>query len=179
MDHSELILRESSRCLSCIGQCHCCGSTYSPDQFILGRVYKKMPPTTFKLCFPLYNQDEVGATWIISYMVLSHQRSAELEVSHYQYILIQSNVWLFSSPVLSGTRSIQQTFTPISDPASLVIPFIGTINGGHVFPGMYDLAIKGYKFEICRCHLTSWNGQSWNGHGRTGKCIFWPFLLNF
>jgi len=34
----------------------------------------------------LYNQDEVGATWIISYMVLSHQRSAELEVSHYQYI---------------------------------------------------------------------------------------------
>ncbi|KAF5364126.1 hypothetical protein D9756_000963 [Leucocoprinus leucothites] len=40
-----------------------------------------------------------------------------------------------SSSVVSSARPPQETFAPITDPASLVIPFIGTINGGHVFPG--------------------------------------------
>jgi len=50
--------------------------------------------------------------------------------------------------MISGAWSSQGTFTPIPDPASLVIPFIGTINGGHVFPGMYGHAISGYEGKV-------------------------------
>ncbi|KXN83542.1 hypothetical protein AN958_01251 [Leucoagaricus sp. SymC.cos] len=40
-----------------------------------------------------------------------------------------------SSSLVSSAQPPQPTFTAIADPASFVIPFIGTINGGHVFPG--------------------------------------------
>lgn len=39
---------------------------------------------------------------------------------------------LYSSLVFTSTNSLPNT---ISDPASLVNLFIGTTNGGHVFPG--------------------------------------------
>ncbi|KAF5373213.1 hypothetical protein D9757_010545 [Collybiopsis confluens] len=44
---------------------------------------------------------------------------------------------IFLLSVLSGwLSSVQpQSSGPITDPASLVLPFIGTTNGGHVFPG--------------------------------------------
>ncbi|KAF9448478.1 glycoside hydrolase family 92 protein [Macrolepiota fuliginosa MF-IS2] len=35
----------------------------------------------------------------------------------------------------SSAQPPKNTITPITDPASFVVPFIGTINGGHVFPG--------------------------------------------
>lgn len=40
-----------------------------------------------------------------------------------------------SAPETSGSSSDSRYITKIVDPASLVLPFIGTINGGHVFPG--------------------------------------------
>ncbi len=42
------------------------------------------------------------------------------------------------SAAVSATVSAQppsETIAAIRDPASFVVPFIGTINGGHVFPG--------------------------------------------
>jgi len=58
----------------------------------------------------------------------------------------------------------------VSDPASFVLPFIGTTNGGHVFPGKFSLRTCLYGC-VCvptstdfRRDFASWNGQSGDGH---------------
>ncbi len=74
---------------------------------------------------------------------------------------------------ISSFPPIPQATHSASSPASLVNLFIGTTNGGHVFPGSYGLTQAFFFSELnsSRCYAPSRNGQGWNGYGLTGKCV--------
>ncbi|KAF5340884.1 hypothetical protein D9758_012170 [Tetrapyrgos nigripes] len=59
----------------------------------------------------------------------------------------------------------------IQDPASLVLPFIGTTNGGHVFPGKTPSPSRVMSPEqsLARCDTPKWNGKGRDGHRLVGK----------
>lgn len=53
----------------------------------------------------------------------------------------------------------------IADPAALVNLFIGTTNGGHVFPGEYNPQwLPANPNKTRRCHIATRNGESRDGH---------------
>ena len=57
-----------------------------------------------------------------------------------------------------------------SDVGSLVNLFIGTTNGGHVFPGGFSwLSSVHVVITVHRCHTSPWDGQSGVGHWFSGK----------
>lgn len=66
-----------------------------------------------------------------------------------------------------------------SDPASLVNVFIGTTNGGHVFPGLLLQRIFVICWFLRRCHSSAWNGESWTRHWFPRKCKVIRFLSFF
>jgi hypothetical protein len=60
-----------------------------------------------------------------------------------------------------GWGDVRAQLSSVSDPASFVLPFIGTTNGGHVFPGevlCIAYQTSGLFAMIYRCDIAPWNG---------------------
>lgn len=78
----------------------------------------------------------------------------------------------------------QTSNVSLSNPASLVNLFIGTTNGGHVFPGMFSLRLVSHTVDntvvdVTRSNIASWYGQSRHGYRLTGKCTCTCVVLSY
>lgn len=80
---------------------------------------------------------------------------------------------LSSDALATSPPPFRNLSASVPPPASLVNLFIGTTNGGHVFPGISYHCARRLSFDIFRTNrsdTTSWNGQSWHGHRLIRQC---------